>query len=84
MSSQGFDGVLITPDTIAEHLQRIKDAEEYGKRFGMTPQTQAYLNTLHEQSSKYLAVMDAKIQTLQGTLTTYKETVAALGEKQRR
>jgi DNA repair ATPase RecN len=83
MSSQGLDGVVITPDTINEHLQRIADAEAYIQRFGAKPQQIAYLTTLHEQSSRYLAAMQTRIDELQKTMSAYEETLEAVGEKQR-
>lgn len=73
-----FDGVLITPDTIKTHLQRTQDAEEYIGRFGAKPQAVSYLNTLHEQSTEYLTVMQAELERLQKVIRAYDETAKAM------
>ena len=73
-----FDGVVITPDTIKTHLQRTQDAEEYIGRFGAKPQAVTYLNTLHQQSTEYLEVMQAEMERLQKVVRAYDEAAKAM------
>lgn len=68
---------LITPSTITEHLQRIKDAEALYAKFGK-PETLAYLNTLHSQSSDLLTAMQQQVDTYRRVVNAYDEAAKVM------
>lgn len=68
---------LITPDTIIEHLQRIQDAQMLYDKF-RRPETLAYLNTLHEHSTRYLVAMSAELKRNREVMKVYDEAAKVM------